>query len=140
MRRGSSCHPKARREYLPSQSREGGACHGPPQRPPCRLSAGGGYLCSCQQSFSQMRAGGVSRLWKVLRQGCPVQPRGRPVNLRGGGSTPLPLFEHHVFVCHNVRPDGAPRPSCTSDGKSDVFTQLQQLAKAAGLTDRVRVN
>ena len=52
----------------------------------------------------------------------------------------MPLFEHHVFVCHNVRPEGAPRPSCTSDGKSEVFTQLQQLTKAAGLTDRVRIN
>jgi (2Fe-2S) ferredoxin len=52
----------------------------------------------------------------------------------------LPLFEHHVFVCHNVRPEGAPRPSCTSDGKSELFTQLQQLTKAAGLTDRVRIN
>lgn len=80
-----------------------------------------------------MRAGGASRLWKVLL-------RGHPVNLRAGGSTPLPLFEHHVFVCHNVRPEGAPRPSCTSDGKSEVFTQLQQLTKAAGLTDRVRIN
>lgn len=52
----------------------------------------------------------------------------------------MPLFEHHVFVCHNVRPEGAPRPSCTSDGKSEVFTQLQQATKAAGITDRVRIN
>ena len=52
----------------------------------------------------------------------------------------MPPFEHHVFVCHNVRPEGAPRPSCTSDGKSELFTQLQQLTKAAGLTDRVRIN
>ena len=26
----------------------------------------------------------------------------------------MPLFERHVFVCHNVRPADAPRPSCTS--------------------------
>lgn len=52
----------------------------------------------------------------------------------------MALYEHHVFVCHNVRPEGAPRPSCTSDGKSDLFTQLQQLSKAAGLGDRVRIN
>jgi len=52
----------------------------------------------------------------------------------------LPLYEHHVFVCHNVRPEGAPRPSCTSDGKSDLFTQLQQVTRAAGITDRVRIN
>jgi (2Fe-2S) ferredoxin len=52
----------------------------------------------------------------------------------------LPLFEHHVFVCHNVRPEGAPRPSCTPDGKSEIFTQLQQHVKAANLGDRVRIN
>lgn len=52
----------------------------------------------------------------------------------------MPPFEHHVFVCHNVRPEGAPRPSCTSDGKSDLHTQLQQLVKAAGLAGRVRIN
>lgn len=52
----------------------------------------------------------------------------------------MPLYQHHVFVCHNVRPEGAPRPSCTSDGKSELFTQLQQAAKGAGINERVRIN
>jgi len=52
----------------------------------------------------------------------------------------LPAFEHHVFVCHNTRPAGAPRPSCTADGKSELHTQLQQLAKEAGLAGKVRIN
>ncbi len=52
----------------------------------------------------------------------------------------MPAFEYHVFVCHNVRPEGAPRPSCTTDGKSELATQLQQLTKAAGLSSRVRIN
>jgi (2Fe-2S) ferredoxin len=52
----------------------------------------------------------------------------------------LPAFEHHVFVCHNTRPEGAPRPSCTSDGKSDLHARLQQLAKDAGLAGKVRIN
>ena len=52
----------------------------------------------------------------------------------------MPLFKYHVFVCHNVRPEGAPRPSCTKDGKSELHTQLQQLTKAAGLSDQVRIN
>ena len=52
----------------------------------------------------------------------------------------MALFERHVFVCHNVRPEGAPRPSCTSDGKSELFTQLQQFTKAAGLGSAVRIN
>jgi len=52
----------------------------------------------------------------------------------------LPVFEHHVFVCHNTRPEGAPRPSCTADGKSELHAQLQQLTKEAGLTGKVRIN
>jgi (2Fe-2S) ferredoxin len=60
--------------------------------------------------------------------------------MRFGGFSILAAFERHVFVCHNTRPEGAPRPSCTADGKSEVFTQLQQFAKAANLGGRVRVN
>jgi len=52
----------------------------------------------------------------------------------------LPIFERHVFVCHNSRPADAPRRSCTSDGKSDLHTRLQQLTKEAGLGGRVRIN
>jgi (2Fe-2S) ferredoxin len=52
----------------------------------------------------------------------------------------LPVFERHVFVCTNVRPVDAPRPSCTTDGKSELHTQLQQLAKAAGLSAKIRIN
>jgi len=52
----------------------------------------------------------------------------------------LPAFEHHVFVCHNSRPAGSPRPSCTADGNSGLHARLQQLVKAAGLGGRVRIN
>ena len=52
----------------------------------------------------------------------------------------MPPFERHVFVCHNVRPADAPRRSCTTDGKSELHTRLQQLAKEAGLSGKVRIN
>ena len=52
----------------------------------------------------------------------------------------MPAFERHVFVCHNARPEGAPRRSCTSNGTSDLHAELQQRAKAAGLGGRVRIN
>ena len=52
----------------------------------------------------------------------------------------MPAFEHHVFVCQNTRPAGAPRPSCTADGKSELHTRLQQLTKDAGLGGKVRIN
>jgi len=52
----------------------------------------------------------------------------------------LAPFERHVFVCQNVRPEGAPRRSCTTDGKSELVPQLQQFSKAAGLSGRIRIN
>lgn len=52
----------------------------------------------------------------------------------------MPLFERHVFVCHNVRPSEAPRRSCTADGKSDLHARLAQLTREAGLAGRVRIN
>ena len=52
----------------------------------------------------------------------------------------MPAFERHVFVCHNSRPAGAPRPSCTADGVSALHAELQQRVKAAGLAGRVRIN
>jgi (2Fe-2S) ferredoxin len=56
------------------------------------------------------------------------------------GDSRLPAFERHVFVCHNTRPADAPRPSCTSDGKSELHARLQQFARDAGLGSRVRIN
>jgi (2Fe-2S) ferredoxin len=56
------------------------------------------------------------------------------------GGTPLPAFEHHVFVCCNARPEGAPRPSCTQDGKGNLYAKLKSLVKAASLEGKVRVN
>lgn len=52
----------------------------------------------------------------------------------------MPAYEHHVFVCLNSRPAGAPRKSCTCDGTSELLTRLQQLVREAGLGGRVRIN
>ena len=52
----------------------------------------------------------------------------------------MPAVERHVFVCTNTRAADAPRPCCTADGKSDLHTRLQQLTRAAGLGERVRIN
>ena len=74
------------------------------------------------------------------------EPRNKParrVTLEGSISKEdgsLPVYERHVFVCHNVRPAGAPRPSCTSDGTSALHTRMQQLSRDAGLGGKVRIN
>ena len=52
----------------------------------------------------------------------------------------MALFERHIFVCQNVRPEGAPRVSCTADGKSDLIPELQLLSRAAGLGGTTRIN
>ena|ERR1035441_5580261 len=79
------------------------------------------------------------------RNGCPTLAAFLLLRLgwdttHPSGDSPMPAFERHVFVCHNTRPQGAPRPSCTSDGTSDLHTELQQRTKAAGLGGRVRIN
>jgi (2Fe-2S) ferredoxin len=57
-----------------------------------------------------------------------------------GGFSILAPFERHIFVCQNVRPQGAPRVSCTSDGNSELAPRLKKLAKEAGLDGLVRIN
>jgi (2Fe-2S) ferredoxin len=52
----------------------------------------------------------------------------------------MPVFEHHVFVCSNHRPAGAPRRSCTAEGQSELHARLQQLSREAGLAGKVRIN
>ena len=52
----------------------------------------------------------------------------------------MSVFERHVFVCTNVRPEGAPRCSCTRDGKSELVAALQQLVREAGIQSTVRIN
>jgi (2Fe-2S) ferredoxin len=52
----------------------------------------------------------------------------------------LALFERHIFVCQNVRPEGAPRRSCTADGTSELAPELMRFAKAAGLDGVIRIN
>ena len=49
-------------------------------------------------------------------------------------------FERHLFVCTNFREPGSARPSCTTDGKSELHTQLKDAVKAAGLATRIRAN
>jgi (2Fe-2S) ferredoxin len=52
----------------------------------------------------------------------------------------LPRFDRHVFVCTNFRAPEATRPSCTTNGQSEIHTRLKDAVHAAGLGERVRVN
>jgi len=52
----------------------------------------------------------------------------------------LAKFSRHVFVCTNFREPGSARPSCTTDGKSELHTSLKDAVKSAGLVPYVRVN
>ena len=49
-------------------------------------------------------------------------------------------YQRHVFVCINQREPGGARPSCNSDGKSQLHGMLKQAVDAAGLKGTVRVN
>lgn len=49
-------------------------------------------------------------------------------------------FEHHLFVCENVRPAGAPRGCCSAKGAGDVRAKLKEELERRGLKGRVRAN
>ncbi len=45
--------------------------------------------------------------------------------------------EHYLFVCHNVRPDGNPKPSCGRSGAPDVYAALKAELSRRGLAKTV---
>lgn len=52
----------------------------------------------------------------------------------------MPLFERHVFVCTNVRPDGDPRGCCHAKGSEAIREALKAEVARQGLGMRVRIN
>jgi len=52
----------------------------------------------------------------------------------------LAKFEHHVFICTNVREPGSARPSCTSDGIGRLHGIFKDKIKDAGIKSTVRAN
>jgi (2Fe-2S) ferredoxin len=52
----------------------------------------------------------------------------------------MPHFEHHVFVCENVRPAGDPRGDCSSKGGGAIREALKAELARRGLKGKVRAN
>ena len=49
-------------------------------------------------------------------------------------------FEHHLFVCENVRPPESPRGCCAAKGSADVRARLKDEIERRGQKGRVRAN
>jgi len=49
-------------------------------------------------------------------------------------------FEHHIFVCENVRPPDAPRGCCAAKGSAEVRAKFKEEVERRGLKGRVRAN
>ena len=52
----------------------------------------------------------------------------------------MSAYEHHVFICTNLREPGSARPSCTTDGKGELQPAFKDAIRAAGLGATVRAN
>jgi (2Fe-2S) ferredoxin len=52
----------------------------------------------------------------------------------------VPAYEHHIFVCENLRPAEHPRGSCGAKGSTAVRARLKELVREHGLAGRVRAN
>lgn len=49
-------------------------------------------------------------------------------------------FEHHLFVCENVRPAESPRGCCAAKGAGAVRAKLKERLEARGLKGLARAN
>src|SRR5262245_21756039 len=54
--------------------------------------------------------------------------------------SPMPSFDHHIFVCGNVREAGHKRGCCDPDGKEALRGAFKKELKAAGCGTLVRAN
>jgi (2Fe-2S) ferredoxin len=52
----------------------------------------------------------------------------------------LGRFEHHIFVCENVRPPDAPRGCCSAKGSPKVRERFKEEIEKRGLKGLVRAN
>jgi (2Fe-2S) ferredoxin len=49
-------------------------------------------------------------------------------------------YRHHVFICENRRPDGAPRGSCAARGSEAVKKAFKTELVQRGLDQEIRAN
>jgi (2Fe-2S) ferredoxin len=49
-------------------------------------------------------------------------------------------FEHHVFICENLRPEQDVRGSCAAKGSPAIREAMKKEIKARGLRGKVRAN
>lgn len=49
-------------------------------------------------------------------------------------------FEHHVFICENLRPEEDSRGSCAAKGSPAIREAMKKEIKARGLRGKVRAN
>jgi (2Fe-2S) ferredoxin len=49
-------------------------------------------------------------------------------------------FEHHIFICENLRTDEDPRGSCAAKGSPAIREAMKKEIKARGLRGKVRAN
>ena len=59
--------------------------------------------------------------------------------MTGKPADPPPYYQHHVFCCTNVRPQGHPRGCCSAKGSVKLRNHMKARAKQLGLDD-VRIN
>jgi len=52
----------------------------------------------------------------------------------------MSIYEKHVFVCENERPDDHPRGCCSAKGSMEILRRLKEETEKAGLRPRVRIN
>jgi len=72
----------------------------------------------------------------VTLMGSREADRSRPTPDPKGRSEPG--YTHHLFVCTNVRPEGAKRTCCGSRNSKEILVAMKKHARTIGLEGRVQ--
>ncbi|HEU0070143.1 MAG TPA: (2Fe-2S) ferredoxin domain-containing protein [Alphaproteobacteria bacterium] len=59
--------------------------------------------------------------------------------MRKGPTEPKQVYEQHVFLCQNVRPDDHPRGCCSARGSVELLKYMTSQARKLGIKD-ARIN
>jgi (2Fe-2S) ferredoxin len=49
-------------------------------------------------------------------------------------------FQHHIFVCENIRPEDDPKGCCSAKGSAEIRAAMKREIKQRGLRGVVRAN
>src|SRR5712691_2938707 len=75
---------------------------------------------------------------RTLLRRAPPHDLGRTV-MADAPADPRLFYQHHIFICMNVRPEGHPRGCCSAGGSEKLHGYMREKARQLGI-ESIRCN